>query len=147
MGGRLPSGAAQSTGHGASSQVAPGVSCFGPVAQATALDSPEGLPDSHDRAHFFGVAGLWGILLPCLPRKQFVGCAGCKAFQIGCDGWDVFVFRGPACFAEVFLSAVGGGAFGNRTAWIVDAIGRAMRPHSAELSLGDGEQGLKSGSS
>ncbi|CAJ1407095.1 unnamed protein product [Effrenium voratum] len=31
----------------------------------------------------------------------------------------------------VFLSAVGGGAFGNRTAWIVDAIGRAMRIHAS----------------
>ena len=30
-------------------------------------------------------------------------------------------------FAEVYLSAVGGGAFGNRTAWIVDAIERALR--------------------
>ncbi|CAE7208924.1 CML33 [Symbiodinium pilosum] len=31
---------------------------------------------------------------------------------------------------KVYLSAVGGGAFGNRTAWIVEAIDRALRIHA-----------------
>ncbi|CAK9079536.1 Hypothetical protein SCF082_LOCUS37947 [Durusdinium trenchii] len=31
---------------------------------------------------------------------------------------------------KVYLSAVGGGAFGNRTLWIVDAIERALRTHA-----------------
>lgn len=34
------------------------------------------------------------------------------------------------CRTKVYLSAVGGGAFGNRTAWIVDAIERALRIHA-----------------
>ena len=30
---------------------------------------------------------------------------------------------------RVFLTSVGGGAFGNRSAWIVEALGRAMEIH------------------
>ena len=36
--------------------------------------------------------------------------------------------------AEVYLSAVGGGAFGNRTLWIVEAIERALRSWMAPIS-------------
>eukprot|EP00747_Dinoflagellata_sp_TGD_P059663 gnl/TRDRNA2_/TRDRNA2_151668_c0_seq1.p1 gnl/TRDRNA2_/TRDRNA2_151668_c0~~gnl/TRDRNA2_/TRDRNA2_151668_c0_seq1.p1 ORF type:complete len:469 (+),score=91.08 gnl/TRDRNA2_/TRDRNA2_151668_c0_seq1:83-1489(+) len=39
--------------------------------------------------------------------------------------------RGNSSRVKVYLTAVGGGAFGNRSQWIIDAIERALKTHAA----------------